>query len=105
MVTDSRLPGEPKDVDYTVNKLFKLFATVDEAKAFEEELLKGLGWGDAKKRLFEVANRYISPMREKFNYYMAHKKEVDAILDEGAEKARIVARKVLRRVRKAIGAE
>ena len=44
-------------------------------------------------------------MREKFNYYMAHKKEVDAILDEGAEKARIVARKVLRRVRKAIGAE
>ena len=36
---------------------------------------------------------------------MAHKKEVDAILDEGAEKARIIAQKVLKRVRKAIGAE
>ena len=105
VVTDSRLPGEPKDADCTVNKLYKLFVSESEAKEFEEDLLKGLGWGDAKKRLFEVANRYISPMREMYNYYMAHKKEVDAILNEGAEKARIVARKVLRRVRKAIGAE
>ena len=103
VVTDSRLPGEPKDADCTVNKLYKLFVSESEAKAFEEDLLKGLGWGDAKKRLFEVANSYISPMREKFNYYMAHKDEVDKILDAGAVKARVVAKEVLDRVRKAIG--
>ena len=86
-----------------MNKLYKLFVSESEAKAFEEDLLKGLGWGDAKKRLFEVANSYISPMREKFNYYMAHKDEVDKILDAGAVKARVVAKEVLDRVRKAIG--
>ena len=105
VVTDSRLPGEPKDVDCTVNKLFKLFATKEEADKFEEALKNGLAWGEAKKQLFEVANRYISPMREKFNYYMSHKEEVDEILREGAVKAEKVAKVVLSRVRKAIGTD
>ena len=105
VVTDSRLPGEPKDKDCTVNKLFKLFATKEEAQKFEEDLLNGLGWGEAKKQLLEVANRYLAPMREKFNYYMAHKDEVEKILKEGAIKAQKVAEKVLKRVRVAIGTE
>ena len=105
VVTDSRLPGEPKDADCTVNKLFKLFASEDEAKKFEQDLLNGLGWGDAKKQLFEIANRYISPMREKFNYFISHKEEVDEILKEGAVKAQKVASEVLARVRKAIGTD
>lgn len=105
IVTDSRLPGEPKDADCTVNKLYKLFATTEEAEVFERELLAGLGWGEAKNRLFDVANRFITPMREKFDYYMAHKDEVDKILADGANRAREVARGVLKRVRKAIGVE
>ena len=105
VVTDSRLPGEAKDKDCTVNKLFKLFATKEEAQKFEKDLLNGLGWGEAKKQLFEVANRYLSPMREKFNYFMAHKDEVEKILKEGAIKAQLVAEKVLKRVRIAIGTE
>ena len=103
IVTDSRLPGEPKDADCTVNKLYKLFVSAEEAKIFEKKLLDGLSWGEAKKELFEVANRYISPMREKFEYFQAHKNEVDELLRFGAKKARVVAREVLDRVRKAIG--
>lgn len=103
IVTDSRLPGEPKDADCTVNKLYKLFVSAEEAKAFENKLLVGLSWGEAKKELFEVANRYISPMREKFEYFQAHKNEVDELLRLGAKKARVVAREVLDRVREAIG--
>ena len=105
IVTDCRLPGEPKDKDCTVNKLFKLFAGKEEAEKFENDLLNGLGWGDAKNRLFEVANKFIAPMREKFDYYMAHKDEVDEILKEGALKAEKVAREVLSRVRQAIGTD
>ena len=105
VVTDSRLPGEPKDVNCTVNKLFKLFASKEEAEKFEEDLKKGLAWGEAKKQLFEVANRFISPMREKFNYYMSHRDEVDKILQTGAMKAEKVAKEVLARVRKAIGTD
>ena len=105
VVTDSRLPGEPKDVNCTVNKLFKLFASKEEAEKFEEDLKKGLAWGEAKKQLFEVANRFISSMREKFNYYMSHRDEVDKILQTGAMKAEKVAKEVLARVRKAIGTD
>lgn len=105
IVTDSRLPGEAKDKDCTVNKLFKLFVDKEEAEKFENELLAGLAWGEAKNRLFEVANRYIAPMREKFLYYMNHKDEVDKILDAGALKAEKVAKEVLYRVRKAIGTD
>ena len=105
IVTDSRLPGEPKDVDCTINKFYKLFATETQQKEFEEKLKNGLGWGDAKKELFEVANSYISPMRQKYDYYMSHYDEVEKMLEAGAEKARKVAREYLTKVRKAIGVE
>lgn len=103
VVTDCRLPGEPKDLDCTVYKLYKLFGTPEQTQEFGKKLLAGLGWGDAKKELFEVANNFIKPMREKYNYFMEHKDEVDKILAEGAEKARWVAKKTLAKVRKRIG--
>lgn len=103
IVTDSRLPGEPKDLDCTLFKLYKLFADEKQTKDFGDRLLKGLGWGDAKKELFEVANAYIKPMREKYDYFMAHKNEVDEILKSGAEKARFIARKNIEKIRKKIG--
>lgn len=105
IVTDSKLPGEPKDLDCTLNKIYKLFATETEQKEFDDKLKNGLAWGDAKKELFELANSFIKPMREKFDYYMAHYDEVEKILQEGAEKARKIAKEVLSKVRKAIGVE
>lgn len=105
IVTDSKLPGEPKDVDCTLNKIYKLFATKEQAEIFAEKLKAGLGWGDAKKETFEVVNNYIKPMREKFDYYMSNKNIVDEILLQGAEKARKIAQEMLKKARKAIGAE
>lgn len=105
IVTDSKMPGEPKDVNCTLNKIYKLFATKEQAKEFDEKLKAGLGWGDAKKETFEVVNNFIKPMREKYEYYMSNKKLVDEILFEGAEKARKIAYEILKKVRKAIGAE
>ncbi|MBQ8443908.1 MAG: tryptophan--tRNA ligase, partial [Clostridia bacterium] len=103
--TDCKLPGEPKELDCTLNKIYKLFATVNQQQAFDQKLQNGLGWGDAKKELFEVANEYIRPMREKFEYYMAHKELVDEILENGAVKARALAKENLAKVRRSIGAE
>ena len=105
IVTDSKMPGEPKDVNCTLNKIYKLFATKEQAKEFDEKLKAGLGWGDAKKETFEVVNNFIKPMREKYEYYMSNKKLVDEILFEGGEKARKIASEILKKVRKAIGAE
>ena len=105
IVTDSKMPGEPKDVDCTLNKIYKLFATESQQKEFDQKLLNGLSWGEAKKELFELANNYIKPMREKFDYYMSHYDEVEKILKQSAEKARKVAQKYLSEVRKVIGVE
>ncbi|MGN1222137.1 MAG: tryptophan--tRNA ligase, partial [Christensenellales bacterium] len=103
VVTDSRLPGEPKPLDCTINKLYKLFATEQQAKAFEQKLSAGLSWGEAKKELFEVANEYIKPMREKFDYYQSHHDEVDKILQQGAKRAKEIASAKLQKIRSLIG--
>lgn len=105
IVTDSRVPGEPKDADCTINKLYKLFANEKQAQNFEEQLKNGLGWGEAKKQLFEVVNNFIKPMREKYFYYMEHKDIVDEILKEGSNRARKIAKEHLASVRKAIGTD
>lgn len=105
IVTDCRLPGEPKDTDNTIFKLYKLFASEEQTKQFEKKLLEGLGWGDAKKELFAVMNETISPMREKYNYYMNNKNLVDEILENGAKKAREIASKNLAKIKQAIGVD
>ena len=91
--------------NYTIFKLYKLFASQEEQDIFAQKLLAGLSWGEAKKELFEVMNNYIKPMREKFDYYMSHKEIIDEILKDGEERARRIAKQTLQSVRKAIGAE
>lgn len=103
IVTDSKLPGEPKPLDCTINELYKLFATPEQAKKFEEQLSNGLSWGEAKKQLFEVANAYIAPMREKYNYYQQNRDVVDKILEQGAQRARQLAEQKISQIRKLIG--
>ena len=105
IVTDSRMPGEPKPLDCTLNKIYKLFANKQQAEEFDEKLTHGLSWGEAKEELFEVANTYLAGMREKYEYYQAHHDIVDNILKEGANKARKIAEQVLAKVRKKIGAD
>ncbi len=102
--TDSSGPNDPKSTDCVLFMLYKLFGTNEEILAYEEAFKNGILWSDAKKQLFEVMNKTLSPMREKYDYYMAHKEEVDEILSQGAKKARLIAQETMTRVRKAIGA-
>lgn len=103
IVTDSRLPGEPKDEDNSLAKLYKLFANQKDYKTFADELKAGLGWGEAKKRVFTLVNDYLKPMREKYNYFINNPEEIEKILKEGALKAREIAKETILKVRKKIG--
>ncbi len=105
IVTDSTAPDEPKSTDSFIFKLYELFATEEESNEMKSKFEKGISWGEAKKILFEKANEYISPMREKYNYYMAHPEIVKEILNSGAKKARPIAKETIARVRKAIGCD
>ncbi|WP_374427542.1 tryptophan--tRNA ligase [Ideonella dechloratans] len=104
IVTDSKLPGEPKDPDHAhLVTIFDAFATAEERAAFRAELRAGLAWGEAKHRLFEQINRQIGPMRARYDALMAHPEEIEAILQQGAARARALARPLLDRLRHAVG--
>ncbi len=104
IVTDSRLPGEPKDAENShLYIIYRAFASSDEAAAFRRALEEGMGWGDAKQALFERIEREIGPMRERYESLMARPEEIEEILQEGARKARAIAGPFLAELRAAVG--
>lgn len=104
IVTDSRLPGEPKDPDSTsLTVIFDAFATPEESAAFREELRNGLGWGEAKKRLADQIDAEIGPMRQRYETLMAHPEQIEEILQQGAKRARVYASALLEQLRHAVG--
>jgi tryptophanyl-tRNA synthetase len=104
VVTDSRLPGEPKQAEGTAFiQLWDAFASSDERAAMRAELQAGLGWGEAKQRLVAQIDRELGPMRARYEQLMNDPDEIEAILQHGAERARAIARPLLARLREAVG--
>jgi tryptophanyl-tRNA synthetase len=104
IVTDSRLPGEPKDPDSSaLYVLFRAFAGEPETAAFRRALEDGIAWGEAKQVLFECIETVVAPMRERYESLMAQPAAIDDILQAGAVKARAIATPKLAALRAAIG--
>ena len=101
--TDSSLPTEPKSTDCTLFEYIKLFGTEEQIAEMEKKFADGISWADAKKDLFEIANSYLKPMRDKYDYYMSHYDEVEKLLEKGEAKARVIAKETIERVKKAVG--
>ncbi|MBO5344422.1 MAG: tryptophan--tRNA ligase, partial [Clostridia bacterium] len=101
--TDSSLPTEPKSTDCTLFEYIKLFGTEEKVAEMEKRFAEGISWADAKKELFEIVNSYLKPMRDKYDYYMAHFEEVEELLKKGEERAKVIAKETIERVKKAIG--
>ena len=105
---DSRLPAEPKpDADKNLAvQLLKLVAPAEVSADFENRLRAGgLGYGDLKKALFEHYWNHFAEARKKRAELVANPDYVNAVLAEGANRARTVARAVLKRARQASGLE
>jgi tryptophanyl-tRNA synthetase len=104
IVTDSRLPGEPKDPDNcAVFTLFRAFASEAETAAFRQALLDGIGWGEAKQVLYERIETDVAPMRERYEALMADPAAIETILQQGAQKARAIATPKLAALREVLG--
>jgi tryptophanyl-tRNA synthetase len=104
IVTDSRLPGEPKDPGAShLVTLYDAFATPGQAKTFRAALVDGLGWGDAKQQLVDLIDAEMGPKRERYEHLMAHPEQLEEILQEGARKARASATPFLQTLREAVG--
>lgn len=104
IVTDSRLPGEPKDADNcALFTIFRAFASETETAAFRQALLEGIGWGEAKQLLYERVESDVAPMRERYEGFMADPAAIEAILQQGAQKARAIATPKIAALREALG--
>jgi tryptophanyl-tRNA synthetase len=105
--SDSTPLEDPKNPETCkVFALYKLLASMDQIAQMRQNYEGGnYGYGHAKQALFELICEKFSSEREKYNYYMSHLDEVDALLQKGAAKAHLVANSVLSRVRAKLGFE
>ena len=89
------------------NVLFEYFDAFskdkEEVSEFKKEYKKGkIGDVLLKKRLGEVINEFLEPIREKRKEYESHPMLVEKILEEGIEKTRKEAGKTMEMVKEAI---
>jgi tryptophanyl-tRNA synthetase len=105
IVTDSTPMEAPKDPSKdNVFALYKLVATPEQTESLRQRYLAGnFGYGHAKQELLSVLTERYKQERERFQYLMAHPEELERILEDGENRARIVAREVLSRVRGKLG--
>lgn len=104
IVTNLLEPGEPKDTtDSTVFEVWKAFANEAQIQYMRDQFAAGIAWGQAKKELHVLIDAELSDARERYNYYMENGAEVEAILQKGAVKARMVASERLQKIRQSVG--
>lgn len=97
-------PGDPKDPDdSTVFQVWQAFANEEQIAYMREEFAKGIAWGEAKRQLFELVNDELKDARERYNELMADPASIEAVLQQGAEKARAKSVPFMKELRKAVG--
>jgi tryptophanyl-tRNA synthetase len=97
-------PGEPKDPDTSaVFQIWQAFSTEEQTAAMRRAFQEGIGWGEAKKQLFELVNGQLAEPRERYFQLMAQPGEVESVLQRGAEKARVHSTKLIGKLRRAVG--
>lgn len=105
IVTDSTPIDQPKNPDTCT--VFKLYSVVAPPAAVEEMrqryLAGGYGYSQAKEALYEALRERFAPQREAYQQWISDKEGLEAILREGAERARSEAQKTLQKVREALG--
>ncbi|HMP88647.1 MAG TPA: tryptophan--tRNA ligase [Kiritimatiellia bacterium] len=107
IVTDSKTVDESKNPEEcNVFKLYRLFATPEQEQDMADRYRRGgMGYGDAKKALYELFEAHFEPFRKKREELEANLDYVESVLKEGALKARNEVRDVLQSARRAVGLE
>ncbi len=105
--TDSTSVEEPKDTSSST--LFEIYKSIAPAEKTAEVKARleagGMGWGHLKAELLTELEARFGQYRDRYNELMANTDEIERILAEGAEKAKVVATATLNQVRMAIGAQ
>ncbi|MHC4884074.1 MAG: tryptophan--tRNA ligase [Planctomycetota bacterium] len=105
IVTDSTPVEAPKNPEQcNVFALLKLFCSEEELTGWDERYRAGgMGYGEAKKGLFEKALELLGPARARREELEKNPDVAQEVLRKGAERARAVAAETLSRTRRAAG--
>jgi tryptophanyl-tRNA synthetase len=103
--TDSTPPYAPKDPSASVLfLLYSEFASQEETEAMRRRYLDGrISWAEAKEELFRVLDSFLAEPRRMYRSLMGDRARIDAILTEGAARARALGGPLMARVREAVG--
>ncbi|PZR31975.1 MAG: tryptophan--tRNA ligase [Azospira oryzae] len=103
--TDSTPLEEPKNPDKdNVFAIYKLIASPEQTETLRQKYLAGnFGYGHAKQELYELIIQKYARERELFTFYMNNLGELEKKLKQGEEKATLIARKTLQKVREKLG--
>lgn len=103
-VTDSEAVVRYADGKDGINNLMNIYSAIT-GKTFAEieREFDGKGYGDFKLAVGETVADLLAPIQEKFNVIRSDKAEMERIYRDGAEKARYIANKTLRKVYKKVG--
>ena len=104
ITTDSTPMDQPKQLEGTT--LGQLMQAVN-ADAYKDYLAQGatpgVGYGDLKKKLLEEITTKFAPFQEKYRHLQANPAEVEAVLADGATRARALALPIIEKARHATG--
>src|SRR3984957_2718881 len=105
IITDSTPVEAPKNpANSAIVGLYKFFATPEMVESMEVDFRSGgVGYGEFKKRLFEIIWQSFAPKRRLRAELETDPGGVDRILADGASRAREVAQRTMTRVRRAVG--
>jgi tryptophanyl-tRNA synthetase len=104
ITTDSTPMEQPKQLEGTTLGQLMQAVNADAYKDFiAQGATPGVGYGDLKKKLLgEITTRF-APFQEKYRHLQAHPYEVDAVLYDGAIRARALALPIIEKARQATG--
>lgn len=105
ITTDSRPMEQAKDPETDhLFQLFRLLATPDQIQSMADLYRRGgFGYGEIKKAVADAADVFFAEARQRRAELASDPQRVEAILQEGAAKARLRASQVLDRAQKACG--
>jgi tryptophanyl-tRNA synthetase len=105
IVTDSTPVEDPKNPDTdNVFALLRLVAEPQEREHWRQRYTTGpMGYGEAKKRLHQLLEEMIAPLRNRYQQLENDPDYVEDVLNQGAQKARELANQTMQKVRQATG--
>ena len=104
IITNSQEPGEKKEwEDNILSSIYSSFANEQSIKELQNKFSDGIGWGDAKKIVFEDLNKLLIPIREKHAELKSKENYLEEILQSNAKKVRAFTKPLLEEVKNSIG--